>query len=87
MAKQVWLCDNCQTPFDHADEATQCEDAHKKRMLLAHIKGAKFESLDGSYGIDRSYRQMYPKTIRVKFSDAHGDFATYTLERIGNKAV
>jgi hypothetical protein len=87
MARRVWLCDRCGTEYEHHNEASQCEHSHKKRMETAIIQGSSFKSLDGSYGIDRGIRKMYPETIRIRFSDGHGDFATYKLERVGAKPV
>lgn len=87
MAKQVWVCDNCGSSYTHHNEASQCEHSHRARMTEATIAGSKFGSLDNTYGIDRGQRQMYPQTIRVKFSDKHNDFAMYKLERIGARGV
>ena len=69
-----------------AAEAERCEQSHRPKEDM-QIRSVVYASKDGTWGGNTIAKQMYPQKVVVKFSDKHGDFATYTLEHIGYKGV
>lgn len=82
-----YQCDNCGEIHSSEEKALACEKSHQDRLKSAKIDFMKFRDKTGTYGIDRGYAEIVPVKIRVKFSEQHGDFATFVLEHYGFKGV
>lgn len=74
MAKQTWVCEVCNTPHPTQKGAESCERRHIKTDD-ATIMGFSFN------------QQPYPTTVRIRFSPNYGDFAEYTLRRVGPEGL
>lgn len=73
MPTNSWRCDKCDRRFDTELDARKCEVAHAARIDRAMIVAFIWEP----------DQINYPRSIRVKFSDKHGDFARYELKHVG----
>ena len=80
-------CENCQVIHNTAQEATDCEKSHTDRIAGAKLMGGSFKSPEGTWGMGRQHRLMYPVSVSIRFSNEHGDFARYVLEHVGYRGV
>lgn len=87
MAVQRWLCKNCNTDYNDEGDAEACEANHAFRKRNAEIAYMKFDSRIDKHFAPQSWRNQYPVTIQIRFSEAHGDFATYKLDYVGYRGV
>lgn len=84
MSKQVWICEKCQSLWQDEEAAKRCEQLHAEPIAVKGLLWPKY-----AYGRDR----RFPETIQVKIgvqslsSNFDWDYAIYTLEHIGPKAV
>jgi hypothetical protein len=81
--RPAWQCETCWSNHHSPEQAQSCEDQHRV------LDPDKLQLKLGSRSPRRPgpFYQDIPETVTVKFSDNHGDFATYRLERYGFKGM
>lgn len=79
MAKQVWACDKCGTIHKDEEAAIKCEKEHIDKTKIKIVKVTHHNR--------RGMTCKIPSHIHIAFSDRHGDFATYVLERYGQAGL
>ena len=73
-----YQCDYCNKVYSDKEETKKCEDSHVKHHQIV---------VTGCYDYGSRYMTRIPRRIVTRFSDNHGDFASYSLEHYGFKGV
>lgn len=83
---EVYVCEICNSQYSNEVGASRCEEEHRTKEEMS-IVSAIYDKADSAYGADISFRRKVPKKVIIKFSEGHGDFATYVLEHYGYKGI
>lgn len=86
MPEQVWRCTWCKTTYDAEDYADACEAAHRHAHTFV-VTQATYQVPEQGSHLQREHARRVPHRILVKFSEEHGDFASYELDHYGYKGV
>lgn len=88
MPKRIigWECSKCHTFYNEEKNAQDCENSHPKIEDIK-LDGIFFSDLNDKYGPERGMLQHIPSKIKIKISEASGDFALYKLDNYGYRGV